>query len=94
MEKNKCGNKYLSLWLAVDCKAINKKLKYANVLCVRCSRGQVELEGQSAAIKSIASQIGFGPETLRGWVRRAETGSGRRDGVTTASFGRPTKSYG
>ena len=29
-------------------------------------------------------QIGCGPDTLRAWVRRAETDTGRRDGVTTA----------
>ena len=29
-------------------------------------------------------KIGCGPDTLRAWVRRAETDSGRRDGVTTA----------
>ena len=29
-------------------------------------------------------RIGCGPDTLGAWVRRAETDSGRRDGVTTA----------
>jgi transposase len=32
---------------------------------------------------SIASKIGCTPETLRKWVRRAETDQGRREGVTT-----------
>tara|TARA_R110002094_G_scaffold204674_1_gene175627 strand:- start:35 stop:271 length:237 start_codon:yes stop_codon:yes gene_type:complete len=46
--------------------------------------GEREFESQSAAIKSIAAQIGCGPDTLRAWVQRANTDSGRRDGVTTA----------
>ena len=33
MEKNKCGNRYSSHWLAVDCRAINEKLKCASELC-------------------------------------------------------------
>ena len=45
---------------------------------------QDEFDSQSAAIKSIAPKIGCGPDTLRAWVRRAETDSGRRDGVTTS----------
>jgi len=32
---------------------------------------------------SIASRIGCTPETLRKWVRRAETDQGRREGMTT-----------
>ena len=45
---------------------------------------QGEFDSQSAAIKSIAPKIGCGPDTLGAWVRRAETDSRRRDGVTTA----------
>ena len=45
---------------------------------------QGHFDSQSAAIESIAPKIGCGPDTLRAWVRRAETDSGRRDGVTTA----------
>ena len=45
---------------------------------------QGEFESQSAAIKSIAPKIGYVPDTLRAWFQRAETDSGRRDGVTTA----------
>ncbi|OJI93675.1 hypothetical protein LY10_04325 [Planktotalea frisia] len=45
---------------------------------------QGEFESQSAAIKSIAPKIGYGPDTLRAWFRRAETDSGRRDGMTAA----------
>lgn len=43
-----------------------------------------EFGSQSAAIKSIAPKTGCGPDTLRAWVRRVETDSGRRDGVATA----------
>jgi transposase len=49
---------------------------------------QGEFESQSAAVKSIAPKIGCGPDTLRAWVRRAETDSGRCDGVTTAEHDR------
>ena len=35
------------------------------------------------AMVSIAAKIGCTPETLRTWVRRAETDSGRRDGLTS-----------
>ena len=45
---------------------------------------QGHFDSQSAAIESIAPKIGCGPDTLRAWVQRAETDSGRRDGVTTA----------
>ena len=36
-----------------------------------------------AATVSIASKIGCTPETLRGWVRRVEIDTGRRDGLTS-----------
>ena len=38
---------------------------------------------QWGAISSIAEKIGCTPETLRGWVRRAERDSGKRPGLTT-----------
>ena len=37
-----------------------------------------------AAIESIAPKIGCVPQTLNEWVRRYETDSGLRDGVTSA----------
>ncbi len=42
-----------------------------------------EYESQWQAIRSIADKIGCSSETLRNWVRRAETDSGRRPGLTT-----------
>jgi len=45
---------------------------------------QGEFDSQSAAIKSIAPKIGCGSDTLKAWVRRVETDSGRRDSITTA----------
>jgi transposase len=44
---------------------------------------QHEHGSQWAAIGSIAAKIGCTPETLRGWVRRAEVDEGRRAGVTS-----------
>ncbi len=43
-----------------------------------------EYASQWAAVESIAGKIGCTPQTLHGWVRRQETDSGVRDGVTTA----------
>ena len=44
---------------------------------------QKEHESQWSAIKSIASKIGCTAETLRTWVRRAETDQGIRGGMST-----------
>ena len=38
---------------------------------------------QWAAITSIAAKIGCTAETLRGWLRQAERGSGQRTGSTS-----------
>ena len=70
MEKNKCGNRYLP-----EVRERTVRMVYEH---------QGEFNSQSAPIKSIAPKIGCGPDTLRAWVRRAETDSGRRDGITTA----------
>jgi len=70
MEKNRCGNRYAP---EVRKRAVRMVFEH-----------QGEFGSQSAAITSIAPKIGCGPVTLRAWVRRAETDSGRRDGVTTA----------
>jgi transposase-like protein len=42
-----------------------------------------EYSSQWAAMCSIAAKIGCTPETLRSWVRRAETDQGQRSGPTT-----------
>ena len=42
-----------------------------------------EYDSQYAAIRSIADKFGMSPETLRLWVRRAETDEGLRPGRTT-----------
>ena len=42
-----------------------------------------EYSSQWAAITSIATKLGMTPETLRKWVRRAETDEGLRRGLTT-----------
>jgi len=44
---------------------------------------QDEHASQWAAITSIASKFGVSSETLRTWVRRAETDDGLRPGLTT-----------
>ena len=42
-----------------------------------------EYSSQWSAMCSIAAKIGCTPETLRSWVRRAETDQGLRSGMTT-----------
>ena len=44
---------------------------------------QNEYSSQWSAMCSIAKKIGCTPETLRSWVRRAETDQGQRSGQTT-----------
>ena len=44
---------------------------------------QHEYPSQWAAMGSIAGKIGCTPETLRGWVRRAEVDEGLRPGLTS-----------
>jgi transposase len=44
---------------------------------------QAEHASQWAAITSIAHKFGVSAETLRKWVRRAETDDGLRSGLTT-----------
>ena len=45
---------------------------------------QGEHDSQWATIGSIAAKIGCSPETLRKWVRQAETDHGDRAGLSTA----------
>ncbi len=44
---------------------------------------QRDYSSQWSAMCSIANKIGCTPETLRSWVRRAETDQGQRTGQTT-----------
>ena len=61
--------------------------KYSLETRERAVRLVFEQEGdhasQWATISSIAGKIGCTPETLRGWVRRAERDTGKRPGLTT-----------
>lgn len=45
---------------------------------------QHEFDSQWAAITSIAGELGMRAETLRSWVRQAETDGGRRLGLASA----------
>lgn len=47
---------------------------------------QQEYTSQWAAIVSISEQLGVHSETLRSWVRRAETDSGVRPGATSTEL--------
>ena len=66
---------------------MNEQVSYAPEFRKRAVRLVFEHQGehasQWAALTSIASKIGCTPETLRKWVRRAETDQGRRSGMTT-----------
>jgi transposase len=66
---------------------MTKVKKYSLETRERAVRLVFEQEGdhasQWATISSIAGKIGCTPETLRGWVRRAERDTGKRPGLTT-----------
>ena len=66
---------------------MNKSNRYSPEVRERAVRMVFEYEreysSQWAAINSIATKIGCTAETLRSWVRRAETDQGRRRGLTT-----------
>ncbi|OGQ58882.1 MAG: transposase [Deltaproteobacteria bacterium RIFCSPLOWO2_02_FULL_53_8] len=67
---------------------MNKMKRYSPEVRERSVRlvfeHQGEHESQWAAIESIASKIGCTPETLRKWVRQAETDQGVRGGASSS----------
>lgn len=67
---------------------MNKQIRYSPEVRERAVRmvfdHQVEYESQWAVMQSIATKIGCTPETLRKWVRQAETDQGRRAGLSTS----------
>ena len=66
---------------------MNKSTRYSPEVRERAVRLVFEHEreyaSQWSAIQSIAGKMGCSAETLRKWVRRAETDAGRREGLTT-----------
>ena len=66
---------------------MNKAKRYSPEVRERAVRmvfdHEREYSSQWAAMCSIAAKIGCTPETLRSWVRRAETDQGRRAGMST-----------
>jgi len=66
---------------------MNRSTRYPKEVRERAVRMVFEHEreypSQWAAITSIASKLGMTPETLRKWVRRAETDEGLRPGLTS-----------
>jgi transposase len=66
---------------------MNQSTRYSPEVRERAVRLVFEHQGEHAslwaALISIANKIGCTPETLRKWVRRAETDQGQRSGMTT-----------
>lgn len=67
---------------------MNKSKKFSPEVRERAVRLVQEHRGAYpslwAAVESIAPKIGCVPQTLLEWVKRAETDSGQRDGLTMA----------
>ena len=69
---------------------MSKKItpKYSREVRERAVRmvneGRADHPSQWAAIESIATKIGCAPQTLHEWIRRHETDTGQRPGITTA----------
>jgi|SRR5680860_1358062 len=66
---------------------MNKPKRYPKEVRERAVRmvfdHEAEYDSQWAAITSVSTKLGMTPETLRKWVRQAETEEGRRPGTTT-----------
>ena len=66
--------------------------KYSDELRERATRMALELRSDPAtrggAIARVAGQLGRHPETLRGWVSKAEVDEGRRPGRTSEDTAR------
>jgi len=69
--------------------------KYPDELRERAIRMAVELRRDPAtragALRRVGEQLGISPETLRGWVARAEIDDGQRPGVTSTDAARITE---
>src|SRR5262245_17331028 len=66
---------------------MGRRSKYSPEVRERAVRLLLDSElkhgSRSAAIASVAEKVGCNPETLRAWVRTAETDAGQRSGLTT-----------
>src|SRR3954465_14635879 len=62
--------------------------KYPDELRERAVRMVLEIRERTGekhgGVTRVAKELGIGPESLRGWVYRAEIDSGRRPGTSTA----------
>ncbi len=64
--------------------------KYPNELRERAQRMVAEAMTEdpslslTAAVKRVGPRVGVVPDTLRGWIRQADVGAGRRPGTTTS----------
>lgn len=71
---------------------MNKTKKFSPEVRERAVRLVQEHRGEYpslwAAVESIAPKIGCVPQTLLGWMKRAEIDSGQREGLTTAEIQR------